>query len=85
MIKDAVYVDNKVAVWYFMPMPKAIKIGEKVTVFQCEHGVSMAFVDENDVQPLLDYKGGCCGKSRQVVFLATPVLYSHWKDGKGGR
>jgi len=25
------------------------------------------------------------GKKQQVVFLATPAIYSHWKDGKGGR
>jgi len=84
-IDNAVYVDGKVAVWYFMPQPKAIKIGEKVVVFACEHAVSMAFVDEADVAPLLAVKGGCCGSQRQVVYLATEVLYSHWKDGKGGR
>lgn len=85
MITDAVYVDGKVAMFYYMPAPKAIKVGADLIVFQCEYGISLAFVDENKVQPLLDFKGGCCGKSRQVVFLATPVQYSHWKDGKGGR
>lgn len=84
-IPEAVYVDGKVAVWYYMPSPKAIQIGKKVIVFSCEHAVSMAFVDEEDVAPLLAYRGGCCGKQRQVVYLATEVLYSHWKDGKGGR
>lgn len=85
MIADAVYVDGKVAVWYYQPMPKAIKIENQTVVFDCEHAVSMAFVDESLVAPLLAFKGGCCGRQRQVVFLATPVLYSHWKDGKGGR
>lgn len=82
---DAVYVDGKVVLWYFQPMPKAIQIGSKITVFTPEHGVSLALVDEADVQSLLDFKGGCCGRKRQVVHLATPTLYSHWKDGKGGR
>ena len=85
MIADAVYVEEKVAVWYYQPMPKAIKLGDRVVVFDCQHAVSMAFVDEDLVAPLLAYKGGCCGKQRQVVFLATEVLLSHWKDGKGGR
>lgn len=85
MLKDAVYVDGKVAVYYYQPMPKAIQIAGKVIVFDCQHAVSMAFVDEEIVAPLLAYKGGCCGNKRQVVFLATEVLLSHWKDGKGGR
>lgn len=85
MIENAVYVEEKVAVWYYQPMPKAIKLGDRVVVFDCQHAVSMAFVDEDLVAQLLAYKGGCCGKQRQVVFLATEVLLSHWKDGKGGR
>ncbi len=85
MIDNAVVVDGKIAMFYKTPMPKAISIGNKVFVFSCEHGVSLAFVDESEVQALLDYRGGCCGKNQPMVFLATPVVYSHWKDGKGGR
>ena len=85
MIPNAVYVDGKVAMFYYMPAPKAIMLGKKAIVFGCGHGVSLAFVDEEDVAPLLAFRGGCCGNQRQVVHLATPVLYSHWKDGKGGR
>ena len=85
MIDNAVYVENKVAMFYFQPMPKAIKIDSETIVFDCEHGISMAFVEERLVPPLLAHKGGCCGNKRQVVFLASPVQYSHWKDGKGGR
>lgn len=85
MIENAVYVEDKVAVFYYQPMPKAIKIDNRTIVFDCQHAVSMAFVDEDLVAPLLSYKGGCCGRQRQVVFLATEVLLSHWKDGKGGR
>lgn len=85
MIDGAVYVDGKVALYYYMPMPKAVTIDSNIIVFNCEHGVSLAFVDENLVPRLLDYKGGCCGKQQKVIHLATQTLYSHWKDGKGGR
>jgi len=85
MIDSAVIVDGKIAMFYKNPMPKAIGVGDKVHIFSCEHGVSLAFVDESEVQPLLDFRGGCCNKRQQVVFLATETLYQHWLHGKGGR
>ena len=85
MINDALYVDGKVAVFFYMPAPKAIKIGDHLIIFGCEHGVSLAFVDEGDVQPLLDHRGGCCGRNRQIFNLASQTQFSHWKNGKGGR
>lgn len=84
-IPNAVYVEGKVAMFYKVPAPKAIRVGDGTYIFSCEHGISMAFIEEKDVQPLLDYRGGCCGQKQQVVFLATEIQYSHWKDGNGGR
>lgn len=85
-IENAVYnAEGKVIVRYEQPMPKAVKIGDKTIVFDCQYGVSLAFVDEEDVAPLLGYIGGCCGGGKHVITLASEVAYSHWKNGLGGR
>jgi len=85
MIPNAVYENGLVAVIYYQPMPKYIKVGNIQHVFSCEHGISLAWVPEKDVPLLLSHLGGCCGGKRNVVYLASPVQVSHWKDGKGGR
>ena len=85
-IENAVYTqEGKVAVRYEQPMPKAVKIGNKTIVFDSQFGVSLAFVDEEDVAPLLAVKGGCCGGQHQIITLASEVAYSHWQNGLGGR
>lgn len=85
MIENAFYLDTKVVVRYSQPTPKHIKTNGKDFIFSCEHGVSLAFVDEEDVNSLLSYLGGCCGKRQQVIFLATESVYKHWLNGNGGR
>jgi len=82
MVKNT---DGKVAMVYYQPMPKLIKVGNKDYWFDCQHGISMAFVDETDVTPLLNFMGGCCGGKKKVIFLASEAQHSHWKDGNGGR
>ena len=85
MISDAFYVDGKVVVRYAQPIPKPITVGGKFYLFSCEHGVSLAFVEETEVQPLLDFLGGCCGKRQKVISLASKAVYEHWLTGNGGR
>ena len=85
MIENAVYQDGLVAMVYHQPMPKMIKIDSTNYYFDCQHGIALALIPEKEVPRLLAFKGGCCGGERQVVFLANPVQYSHWVDGKGGR
>ena len=85
LFPEAVYVDGKVVVMYYQPIPKYLRVGATEYVFDCQHGVSLAFVSEAEVQPMLDFLGGCCDHKRHVISLATPVLYSHWLDGRGGR
>lgn len=85
MIPSAFYVDNKVVVFYNQPIPKFVTVGGKQYVFNVQYGVSLAFVPEEEVQPLLDYLGGCCNKRQHVIQLASKVLYDHWLNGKGGR
>lgn len=77
--------EGKVALVYYQPIPKMVKLGSDSIWFDCQHGISMAFVDEPMVTPLLEVLGGCCGNKRQIIFLANQAQYSHWKDGQGGR
>lgn len=86
MIQGAVYTpEGKVVMRYFQPMPKAVRVGSNTIFFDSKFGVSLAFVDEQDVQSLLDFRGGCCGAKQQVITLASEVSYSHWQNGLGGR
>lgn len=82
---DAVYVEDKIAMVYYQPIPKMIEVHNRKYIFDCRFGVAMIFVSEMEVAPLLNFKGGCCGGQRQVVFLANQAQYSHWLNGKGGR
>lgn len=83
---NAVYNESgKVVLRYYQPSPKLIKVGGQDVYFDAQHAISLAFVDEALVPQMLAYKGGCCGKSQQVIFLATQTQYQHWLDGQGGR
>lgn len=83
---DKVYTpDGKVALTYYQPIPKLVSLQGKSVYFDCQYGISMAFVDEGDVEPLLSVLGGCCGGKKTIIHLASQVQYEHWKNGNGGR
>lgn len=82
---DMVKENGKVVLRYFQPIPKMVKINNTNVFFDAQHGISLAFVDEELVSPLLSFLGGCCGQKRQIIFLATLTQLQHWKDGNGGR
>lgn len=77
--------DGKVVVIYYQPMPKRVQVNSNDIYFDCQHGLSLAFVDEGLVDQLLAFRGGCCGGKRQVIYLASETQYKHWLDGQGGR
>ena len=77
--------DGLVVLFYYQPIPKQIKAGGKTYFFDCQHGVSLAFVNENEVDALVNATGGCCGRKRKIISLANINQYEHWKNGKGGR
>lgn len=85
MIQDAVYVDGKVALRFFQPVPKYVSANGKQYIFNVQNAISLIFVPEEEVSHLLGVMGGCCGNKRPVISLATPVQYSHWLNGGGGR
>jgi methionine synthase I (cobalamin-dependent) len=62
-----------------------VQIGDTQYYFDCQHGMSLAFVQEQHVQAALNFLGGCCGGKKKVLSLATETQYKHWLDGNGGR
>lgn len=46
-----------------------------------QHGVSLLFVSEAEVQPLLDYLGGCCGGKRHVFSLCSQEALNVYLTG----
>jgi len=85
MIPGAFYVGDKIALRLDQPIPKYVKVGGKEYVFDARYSVSLIFVDESDVGSLLAVRGGCCGKQKQIITLASETAYKHWLDGNGGR
>ena len=81
MINGAVYVDGKVAVRYFQPVPKYVQIGKVEYVCDVRHGVSLLIVNESEVPALLAHIGGCCGGQKLVFSLASQEAYNVWNTG----
>ena len=62
---------NKIALCYYQPIPKLIEFGSKGYYFDCQHSVSLSWVDEVDVSYLLSVRGGCCGRNTPVCHVAN--------------
>lgn len=73
--------EGKVYVRYYQPIPKYVKVGTREYVCDVQHGVSMLLVDEAEVQPLLDFFGGCCGGKRKVFSLPTQEAVNVYLTG----
>ena len=83
---NVIYTPGGLAILrYFQPTPKLVKVGNASVFFDCQYGISLAFVSEELVAPLLAVLGVCCGKKSQIIFLASETQYLHWQFGKGGR
>ena len=74
--------EGKVALVYYQPIPRVVKYQDKVYSFDCQHGVSLGWVDKEDVDGLLTLKGGCCDRKRQMLFVASQPVYTHWLTGR---
>lgn len=78
MIPGAVYVDGKVAIRFWQPSPKYVKRGQKEYVFDVRRGISLIFVNEDEVQAILATIGGCCDQKRQIFSLASQHAVDFW-------
>lgn len=59
---------GQVAIRYYQPAPKAVRIGKKNYAFACSNGIpySWSWVDAEDVNKILAQLGGCCGGKRLI-------------------
>lgn len=81
MIDGAVYKDGKVALRFYQPAPKYVKIGTKEYVCDVRYGVSVLLVDEAEVPSLLAHEGGCCGGQKKVFSLCSQDAFTVWETG----
>ena len=73
MIKNE---EDKVAMVLYQPIPRLVG----AYYFDVRHGISFSWVDEAAVPSLLAERGGCCGSSRQIVFLANQEHINVWTE-----
>ena len=81
MIPNAVYHDGKIALRYYQPIPKYVRVGQNEYVCDVRYGVSLLLVSEEEVAPLLSVIGGCCGGQRKVFSLCGQEAFNVWRTG----
>lgn len=74
--------EGKVALRYFQPVPKYVKIGTKEYVCTVQHSVSMLLVPPDEVASLLAVTGGCCGGKRLVFSHPSQEAFNVWLTGQ---
>jgi len=60
--------DGQVAVKYFQPMSQTLKIGSKVYIFVVRKSLSIAWIEPEDVDAVLNVVKICCGNTPHKVF-----------------
>ena len=60
--------NGQVAVKYFQPLNKTIQIRGKTYFFKVMKSLSIAWIDEEDVDDVLNIVQECCGGNRNRVF-----------------
>lgn len=81
MIQGAVYHDGRVALRYYQPIPKYVRVGKNEYVCDVRHSVSLLLVSDDEVAPLLAVEGGCCGGRRKVFSLCSQEAFNVWLTG----
>lgn len=62
-------MEGKTAVKYLRGGQKYIAVGDAEYVFIPNHNISLAWIDNEYVQRVLNMKRGCCGGSKKVQFV----------------
>lgn len=81
MIEGAQYLDGKVVLRYFQPIPKMVVIHGKAYMVNVQYGVPLLFADEEDAPELLETLGGCCNQKTKVFSLASEIALKVWREG----
>lgn len=66
---------GQVAVKYFQPMAQTLKIRSKTYVFQVKKNLSIAWIDAEDVEEVINVTKVCCGGNRNKVFRLEHELH----------
>lgn len=61
--------------------PRHIVVGKNVYDFRVQHNVSLAWVEDQDVQAVLKIKGGCCNHQNSLFRLANERVVKVWTEG----
>jgi hypothetical protein len=75
---------GKTALKYRMPVQKYIRVGDREYVFVPRANISLAWVEDQDVDFILRKKKSCCGGSKPIFFRANPSDIRRWTNN-GGR
>ena len=75
--------DTVTAIRYYQPIPEYVKDTPSGTeyVFAVRHGISLAWIKQEDVDNILDRTGGCCDKKTKVFSKAGPNIVRVWQEG----
>ena len=74
--------DNQTALVRFGPLPYdvVVQANGKTYTFKNHNGVSMAWVDNEDVEAVLMVRHTCCGGKKSRTFqLANSAQIAHWE------
>ena len=76
MIKNE---QGQIAISYYQPIDRVVMVGETRYVFITKRAVSLAWVNEEDVEKILAITKSCCGgRIRAVYRYATPSQVNVW-------
>jgi len=59
---------GQVAVKYFQPLDQELRIGSKAYYFRVKKSISIAWIDAEDVEKVLNTVKECCGGNRMRVY-----------------
>lgn len=78
--------ENKEPIVYYQPVNKLITMGDGTQYFfSVQKDISLAYVEPEHVDNLLNKRGGCCGSNKKGIFRrATDQEIRIW-NGWAGR
>jgi hypothetical protein len=72
--------NGETAVVYFMPIQKMITLPSgKQYVFKVDRSISLAWIKPEDLDQMLDVRGGCCGNTlNHIIRFASSSDVGLW-------
>ena len=71
---------EKVALVRYMPLEQTVQIGDKTYAFVNRGGVSLCYVDPEDVEAVLQVTKVCCGGRKRRIFQhANQAQIDFWE------